>query len=164
MTKAHRRWRFYLYQTGHDAAEKLVTDLLNGVSDRSRAVVGWGNGSLGPASCGHSTAQNKALRTMLWRHVAVVLVDEYSTSKRCSCCATTVKGQRTEHYMKRHTILRCDTCDGLLGLDMAASANIETVFIPSEGYGRPYGLLGARLGGTQTKLSGEQRRFTLSNA
>ena len=127
LTKARRRWRFDLYQTGQRAAEKLVTDLLNGVSDRSKAVVAWGNGSFGPTSRGHASAPNKALRTMLSRHVAVVLVDEYLTSKRCPCCETTVTGLRTEHYRKRHTVLRCDTCDGLWGRDMAASANIAAV-------------------------------------
>ena len=131
-TKARRRWRFELYQTGQRAAEKLVTDLLDGVSDRSKAVLAWGNGSFGPTSRGHASAPNKSLRKMFARHVAIVLVDEHLTSKRCSCCNSKVTGLRRSQNgesgkKKRYTVLRCDMCGGLWGRDMAASANIAAV-------------------------------------
>jgi transposase len=127
--KTIRRRRFKVYQKEQRAVKQLSTDLLGG-RPSSSVLIAWGNGSFGPTSRGHNSAPNKGLRKQLSKYLSIVLVNEYRTSKRISCCRTDNYTELRAHgYRNRTTVFKCNCCKTLMGRDVTAASNILNVLL-----------------------------------
>ena len=113
------------YSQEQRAVEKLSTQLLGDVS--GPVLLAWGNGTFGPSGKGHASAPNAKLRHMISHKVPIVLVNEDFTSQRASCCTTDpicLKPCRSKDYRRWTTVMKCPSCEILIGRDVNAAINI----------------------------------------
>ena len=126
--KVCRRWQFEAYQKEQRAVQKLSTELLGGLPRHDTLVV-WGNGGFGPTSHGHAPAPNLKLQLALARHVPVVVVSEYRSSKTSTCHHCCVKPVVHVLHKQSATILKCVNCSTLHSRDFNAAHVIADMFL-----------------------------------
>lgn len=128
--KAFRKWRFKTYVYSKVALTKLCKRLTNG----KKSCIGIGDWSRQDGIIKrHPTAPVKKIQKELHRHAKVVSLDEYGTSRGCSCCGgkcikIKLPKQNKEgvtELSRSHQVVRCSSneCAMCWQRDMNSSIN-----------------------------------------
>lgn len=114
-SKGFRKWRFKTYIHSRSALTKLCKRLTGG---EKRCCVGVGDWSRQDGMIKrHPTAPVKRIQKELQRHAKVVSIDEYGTSRSCSCCGNRCTKIKLPKQTKEgnlelsrcHQVVRCSS-------------------------------------------------------
>jgi len=128
-SKAFLKWRFTTYMYSQKALEYIAKKLTKG----KKTLIGFGDWSQQDVVKGHQKAPLNKTKRVLQKYATVVLVDEYFTSQKCSCCCDGKKMTRARlaktkdgetEIVSCFKVLSCLTCNTLWNRDVNASRNI----------------------------------------
>jgi hypothetical protein len=112
--KGFRKWRFKQYVYSDKALHTLCKRVTNGM----KTLFGLGDWSQqdGGIIKRHPTAPVKRFRKAMGVHAYVQMLDEYGTSKGCSCCGSVCKKQKLKRrkengfeFVACHQVVRCSS-------------------------------------------------------
>jgi hypothetical protein len=146
--KPFRKWEFTTKVEGMKATVALCKKITNGQRDKKKILIGLGDWSQQDGVLkGKPKAPVKKWRRELRNYATVVRIDEYRTSKTCSCChhEGDVKGlcrmrnlklekkmkDGTKKLVKCHEVVRCnnESCKKTWQRDVNASRNIRILLM-----------------------------------
>jgi len=144
--KGFRSHRFKSAVFRKKALHQLVKKLI-GNTDKDKLLVGFGDWSQQKGLKGSEPAPVRTFRRELRKHVTVIRIDEFRTSKTCSECHHRVKKIKHHHHKNQrqeslecHEVVRCSNseCNKYWQRDVNASRNMYTLLCAQrDGLGRP---------------------------
>jgi hypothetical protein len=142
--KPFRKWEFTTKVEGMKATAVLCKKITKGQCDREKVLIGLGDWSQQDGVLkGKPKTPVKKWRRELRNYATVVRIDEYRTSKTCSCChqegdvrmrnlkLEKIKKDGTKKLEKCHEVVRCnnESCKKTWQRDVNASRNIRTLLM-----------------------------------
>ena len=123
--------------TSYCRSKRKLSDICSGIIGNSKTLIGFGDFSQSPGlTKKHPTTPILKLKEALKRRSKLVDIDEYNTSKTCSCCQNKVelyrnricrRGSEKARMSNIHSVIRCkfNECSlYYMDRDINASRNI----------------------------------------
>ena len=121
----HLRWRCYIHK--FKTLDVFCKKLLEGVQDKSKVAVLFGDASFNNSSRGYSASPRPLwLKKRLQQNHGITCIDtwEFNTSQICSHCHSPEKLHSCKTSHNSHYIRRCQSCRMIWNRDINAARNM----------------------------------------